>query len=131
VNFIVATLMMISIILFNELQGLYIMTQQGAKMHFAFINFIFYLFPQNHLFNCSYCAAFIKCTFQMLYPFTVSPLETPYLHRPPTASMTVLPHLPTHSCLPTPAFHYTGASSLHKTKGLSFHRCPTRPSSAT
>jgi hypothetical protein len=36
-----------------------------------------------------------------------------------------------HSCLPALTFPYTGASSFHKTKVLSFHWCPTRPSSAT
>jgi hypothetical protein len=34
-----------------------------------------------------------------------------------------------HSSLPTLAFPYTGALSLHRTKGLSSHWCPTRPSS--
>jgi hypothetical protein len=47
------------------------------------------------------------------------------------ASMRVLPHPLTHSWLPTLAFPYTEASSLHRTKGLSFYWCPTRPSSAT
>ena len=38
---------------------------------------------------------------------------------------------PTYFCFPTLAFPYTGALSLHWTKGLSSHWCPTRPSSAT
>ena len=54
----------------------------------------------------------------MLSPFPVSPLEThPIL--PPPASMRVLPYPPTHSHLPTTAFPYTGAQSLHRTKDLS------------
>jgi hypothetical protein len=47
-------------------------------------------------------------------------LEIPYPLLPP-ASMRVVPHLPTHSCLNTLAFPYTGASSLHRMKGLSSH----------
>jgi hypothetical protein len=30
-----------------------------------------------------------------------------------------VPHSPTHSCIPTLAFPYIGALSLHSTKGLS------------
>jgi hypothetical protein len=45
--------------------------------------------------------------------------------------MRVLSHPPTYSCLPSLAFPYTGALSLHRTKGLSSHWCQTRPSSAT
>ena len=36
----------------------------------------------------------------------------------PPPSMRVLPHPPTDSCLPALAFLYTGALSLHRTKGL-------------
>ena len=36
----------------------------------------------------------------------------------PFASMRVLPHQPTHSCLTTLASPYTEVSSLHRTKGL-------------
>ena len=42
-----------------------------------------------------------------------------------------LTYPPTLSCLPDLAFPYTVASSLPRTKVLSSHRCPTRPSSAT
>jgi hypothetical protein len=69
-------------------------------------------------------------TFQMLSLFLVSPPETLYLILPP-ASMRVLTHLPTHSCLPILAFPYTGAWSLPRTKVLSSHWCPTRPSFVT
>ena len=57
----------------------------------------------------------------MLPPFPVSPLQIPYPIPPYPASMRVLLHLPTHSCLTTLAFLYTGASSLHSTKGLPSH----------
>ena len=49
----------------------------------------------------------------MLSPFLISPPKTPYLILPPPA------HPPTHSCFPVLAFPYTGAQSLHRTKGLS------------
>jgi hypothetical protein len=35
----------------------------------------------------------------MLSPFPVSPPQDFYRHPPPAASIRVLPHLPTHSCL--------------------------------
>jgi hypothetical protein len=40
-------------------------------------------------------------------------------------------HLPTHSRLPALPFSSTGASSLHRTKGLFSHWCLTRPFSDT
>ena len=80
---------------------------------FFFFYWIFYLF-----------------TFPMLSPFLISPLETSYPIHPAHASMRVLPHSPTHSCLHVLAFPYTGVSRLHRTKDLSSHRCPTKPSSA-
>jgi hypothetical protein len=49
----------------------------------------------------------------MLSPFLVSPPKTPYLLPLPPA------HQPTYFL--ALAFPYTGASSLHRTKGLSFH----------
>ena len=57
----------------------------------------------------------------MLSPFLLSPLQIPYPIPPYPASMKVFPHLPTHFGLTTLAFLYTGASSLHRTKGLPFH----------
>jgi hypothetical protein len=57
----------------------------------------------------------------MLFPFPVSPLQTPYpiLSTPfPPTSMRMLPHPPTHSCLTTLAFPYAWVSSLHRTKSL-------------
>jgi hypothetical protein len=56
-------------------------------------------------------------TFQVLSPLPVFP---PHPLFPPhmTASMRVLPHLPTHSHLSALAFPYPGSSSLHRTKGL-------------
>jgi hypothetical protein len=58
-------------------------------------------------------------TFQMLSPFLVSPLKTSYPNLLPPASMRVLPHPPTHSCLPALEFLDTEASSLQRTKVLS------------
>jgi hypothetical protein len=47
----------------------------------------------------------------MFSPSQVSPSEIPYPISPPPASMRVLPHPPTHSCLPTLAFPHTGSST--------------------
>ena len=64
-------------------------------------------------------------------PFPVHLPQTPYpIHLTP-ASMRVLPHAPTHSHLTVLAFPYTGASSLHRTKGIPSHWCQIRPSFAT
>ena len=57
----------------------------------------------------------------MLFPFQVSLLGTPYPIVPPPASMRVLTYSPTRSCLPALAFPNTGAWSLPRTKGLSYH----------
>ena len=70
-------------------------------------------------------------TFQMLSPFLIPLPRNPLSQPPPPASIRVYPHQPTHSCFPTLEFPYIGASSLHGTKGLFFHWCPTRLSSAT
>ena len=53
----------------------------------------------------------------MLSPFLISTLDTPY-HIP---LLSVCLHPFTHSHLPTFAFPYTGALSLHRTKGLFSH----------
>jgi hypothetical protein len=58
-------------------------------------------------------------------PFPCFPFEAPY----PIISPPV--HQPTHSAFSVLAFPYTGALSLHRTKGLSFHWLLIRPSSAT
>ena len=57
----------------------------------------------------------------MLSPFLVSLPEIPYAIPLPPASMRVFLHPPTYTCLPTLALPYTGASSLHRTKGLFSH----------
>jgi hypothetical protein len=54
-------------------------------------------------------------------PFTASLPGTLYPISPPSASVRVFPHLPTHYYLPALAFPYTGALSLHRTKGISSH----------
>ena len=51
-------------------------------------------------------------------PFPVSSPQTPDPLLPLSASMRVLPYLPTHSCLSDLAFPYPGSLSLHRTKGL-------------
>jgi hypothetical protein len=46
----------------------------------------------------------------MFFPFPGFPVESPLSPPPPPASMRVLPHRTTHSCLPALEFPYTGAS---------------------
>ena len=78
-------------------------------------------YMQKYLFIYSFFyQIFSSFTFQMLSPFLVSSPKVPY----------ILPQ-PTHSCFLALAFPYIGAYNLPKTKGLSSHRWPTRPSSAT
>jgi hypothetical protein len=66
----------------------------------------------------------------------LSPSQFP-LHKPhipssfSPASMRVLSHLPTHSCLRSLVFPYTGSSSLHRTKRIPSQGCQIRQSSAT
>jgi hypothetical protein len=62
----------------------------------------------------------------MLSPFLVPPLKnTFHLYAPPSPA-----HQPTHSHFLALASPHTEAYSLHRTKDLSSHWCPTRPSSA-
>jgi hypothetical protein len=62
---------------------------------------------------------FYLFTFQMLSPFPVFPLETPYII--PLPLLLRMPPLLIPSLLTALAFLYTGASSLHRPKGLSSH----------
>lgn len=64
-----------------------------------------------------------------IIPFPIFPATN--LVSPPPASMTVLAHSPTHSCLDTQAFLDSGSSRLHRTKGLRSQWCPIRQSSTT
>ena len=71
----------------------------------------------------------------MISPSLVTPLQPPF--NLPSASYP-LPlwgcsptHSITYSNLTSPASPYSGASNLHRTKGLPFHWLQTRPSSAT
>ena len=57
----------------------------------------------------------------MLSHFLVSSPEPAYSIALLSDSMGVSPHPLTHSHLTILAFPYTGASSLHRTKGLSSH----------
>ena len=75
------------------------------------------------LFICQYL--FPLFTFQMVLPFLVTPPKIPYPICPPC--LQTVPHI--H--FPDMAFPYTGASSLHRSNGLSSHWCLKWPSSAT
>ena len=73
-------------------------------------------------------SVFFSCLFLdifFIYISNVIPfprnIGSPLPYSPPPASMRVFPHPPTHSHLPTLASPYIGASSLHRTKGLSSH----------
>ena len=61
----------------------------------------------------------------MISPFPVTPPHNSLISSPSPhllfASMRVLLHPLTHSCLTTPASPYTGSSSLHRTKGIPSH----------
>jgi hypothetical protein len=81
---------------------------------------ILFVFSWFFLFNW----IFSLFTFQMLSPFLVSLLKTPYLLPLPLLPNPLIP-----ASLPAIPLHW--ASSLHRTKGLSSHRCPKRPSSVT
>jgi hypothetical protein len=96
------------------------------KLHFYFP---FLLFCQNVIF-IFYCI-FYLFPFQMLSPFLVSTLKIPSPILPPPASRRVLTHPPTPTLFHIVEFSYTGASSLPRTKVLSFHLCQTRTFSAT
>ena len=68
-----------------------------------------------------YFFCFFKNFFLFIYisnvnPFPGFPSATPYPNL--LSSMRLLPHPPTHSHLTALAFPYTGALSLHRTKGL-------------
>jgi hypothetical protein len=73
----------------------------------------------------SYFVIFSLFTLQNLSPSLLYPMKTPYPLPPPSV------HQPTHTCFLALSFPHTGAESLHRTKGLSFHWWQTRPSSAT
>jgi hypothetical protein len=64
-------------------------------------------------------------------PFPGFPSKNPYFTLPSLASMKMCPNTPTYSLLPTIEFLYTGASSLHRTKGLFSHWFPARLFSTT
>ena len=70
-------------------------------------------------------------TFQMLFPFPVSPPQTPSPIPPSPTYIRVLLHMPTHSCLSALAFPYPESSSLHMTKRLASQWCPKRQSSSS
>jgi hypothetical protein len=64
-------------------------------------------------------------------PFPVPLPPNPLSYYSTPASIRVFSHPPTYFCLPALEFPYIGTPSLHRTKGLTSHWCPTMPSSAT
>jgi hypothetical protein len=83
--------------------------------------------PTNEILFSFFLGYFIYLHFKC-YPFSGFPSGNPYPIPLPPASIRVPP---IHSHLPVLAFPYTGASSLHRNKGLPSHWCLTRPSFAT
>jgi hypothetical protein len=82
------------------------------------------------LFVYSFIWLFSLFTFQMLPPFPVPPLKHPIPSLSPCFYEGAPP--PTHPLPPPrPRSPLHWASSLHRSKGLSSHWCPTSPSSAT
>jgi hypothetical protein len=63
---------------------------------------------------------FIYISYIITLPGFLS-ITPPPFHSLSLPPQRVLPHPPTHSCLTSLAFLYPGASSLPRTKGLSFH----------
>ena len=57
----------------------------------------------------------------MFSSFQFSPPQSSMLSSLSFVFKRVLPYLPTHSCLTPPASPFSGATSLHRTKGLPFH----------
>jgi hypothetical protein len=81
--------------------------------HFFFVLFIGYFILFFYISN--------------VIPLPSFPSTNPHPVPPPPASVRVLPHPPTHFCLSSLAFLYPGSSSLHRTNGLSSHRCQIKP----
>jgi hypothetical protein len=96
-------------------------------LYFSFFNFVlFVLVSVSFFFFIGYSIylhfiCYPLCQFALWEPHI--PFHSPWIYEgaPPS----------TYTCHPALAFPYTRALSLHGTKGLSSHWCPTRPTSAT
>jgi hypothetical protein len=64
-------------------------------------------------------------------PFPGLSFRNPLSHPPLKLPLWGLSFPPTHFCLPTLAFPYTGVSNTLRSKAISSPGCPTRSSSAT
>jgi hypothetical protein len=110
------------------LSKIWILWQTGLPhVNHIFFSFFFFLLSLSF---CLFYWIFSLFTFQMLSPFLVLPGNSLPTSAPP-ASMRLFPHPYPHSCLPSLAFPYPGALSLHKTKSLSSHWCLTKLTSAS
>jgi hypothetical protein len=89
------------------------------------LGFFYIKFP-----NFIFIGYFIYLHFKY-YSLSQFPSANPSSLLLPPASMKMLPHPPTHSCLTTLASFYSGASSLDRVKGLPSHWCQIKESSAT
>jgi len=95
-----------------------------------YVSQMFLLLLGTFFFNVLFLGYFIYIS-NVIHPLSRLTLRKPPSLPPPPASMRVLLHPPTHSCLTMLAFPYTGETSLHRTKDLPSHWCLTRLSSAT
>jgi hypothetical protein len=112
--------------------------QSDSHSHLAFMRVLSSELWSWHFPASIFYWIFYLFTFQMLFPFPVSPLQTPYCILTLTLllwesnSLFHLPHSPgpTHYHLTALAFLYTEASSFHRTKSLPSHWCQIRPLSS-
>jgi hypothetical protein len=88
--------------------------------HLSFLSFFFFLLYCIFLFNIFFIYISNVIPFPRFSPRNTLSLPPPLL---------LWGGSPTYTHLPTLAFLYTGALSLHRTKGPSCHWCLTRPSS--
>jgi hypothetical protein len=98
----------------------------------AFLSFFFFLFSIIFFLNrIIFLLVILFIYISNVISHPSFPSTNPLLPSPPTASMRVLSHLPTHLWISALAFPYPGSSNLHRTKGLPSKGCPIRLSSAT
>ena len=83
-------------------------------------------------FKISFAGVFVIILFIYISNITLIPsFQTPTQSCLHSASISVLPHPCTHTCLTALIFSYAGALILHRIKGLPSHWCQRRPFSVS